>query len=94
MAALLLATLMQVIDVTIAAVAIPNMQGNLSAGPDEISWVLTSYIVSTAIMTPAAGWLSLRIGRRRLFLFSVAGFTLSSFACGQASSLEELIVWR
>ena len=85
---------MQVIDVTIAATAIPNMQGNLSASPDQISWVLTSYIISTAIMTPAVGWLSARIGRRRLFIVSLAGFTVASFACGQSSSLEELVMWR
>ena len=94
LAAVLLATLMQVIDVTIAAVAIPEMQGNLSATPDQISWVLTSYIVSTAILTPAVGWLSLRLGRRRLFILSVSGFTLASMACGQSSSLEELVLWR
>ena len=94
LAAVMLASLMQVIDVTIAATAIPNMQGNLSASPDQISWVLTSYIISTAIMTPAVGWLSARIGRRRLFMISLAGFTVASLACGQASSLEELVMWR
>ena len=94
LAAVMLASLMQVIDVTIAATAIPNMQGNLSASPDQISWVLTSYIISTAIMTPAVGWLSARIGRRRLFMVSLAGFTVASFACGQSSSLEELVMWR
>ena len=92
--AVMLAALMQVVDVTIAAVAIPEMQGNLSASPDQISWVLTSYIISTAIMTPAVGWLSGRIGRRRLFFLSVSGFSLASLACGQASSLDELVVWR
>ena len=94
LAAVMLAALMQVIDVTIAAVAIPEMQGNLSASPDQISWVLTSYIIATAIMTPAVGWLSARIGRRRLFCFSVFGFTVASLACGQATSLDELVVWR
>ena len=94
LAAVMLAALMQVVDVTIAAVAIPEMQGNLSASPDQISWVLTSYIIATAIMTPAVGWLSARIGRRRLFFLSISGFTVASLACGQASSLDELVVWR
>ena len=77
LAAVMLAALMQVVDVTIAAVAIPEMQGNLSASPDQISWVLTSYIIATAIMTPAVGWLSARIGRRRLFFLSISGFTVA-----------------
>ena len=94
MAALLLATIMQVIDITIAAVAIPRMQGNLSASPDQISWVLTSYVVATAIVTPTVGWLAAQFGRRRLMLLSVAGFTVTSIACGQSSSLEELVFWR
>ena len=94
MAAVLLATIMQVIDITIAAVAIPRMQGNLSATPDQISWVLTSYVVATAVVTPTVGWLSAQIGRRRLMLFSVAGFTMASMACGQSESLQELVFWR
>ena len=94
MAAVLLATIMQVIDITIAAVAIPRIQGNLSAPPDQISWVLTSYVVATAIVTPTVGWMAAQFGRRRLMLFSVAGFTAASMACGQSSSLEELVFWR
>ena len=94
MAAVLLATIMQVIDITIAAVAIPRMQGTLSSSPDQISWVLTSYVVATAIITPTVGWMSAQFGRRRLMLFSVAGFTLASMACGQSESLQELVFWR
>src|ERR1700688_3007122 len=74
----MLATVMQVIDTTIANVALPHMQGGLAATQDQIAWVLTSYIVAAAIMTPMTGWLAGRIGRRRLFLLSVVGFTGAS----------------
>ena len=84
---IMLATVMQALDTTIANVALPHMQGSLSASTDQATWVLTSYIVSAAIMTPAVGFMAGRIGRRRLFLWSVAGFTLASGLCGLATSL-------
>ena len=91
---IMLATIMQVLDTTIANVALPHMQGSLSASTDQVTWVLTSYIVASAIMTLPVGYLSQRFGRRKLFLWSVAGFTVSSMFCGQANSLEEMIFWR
>ncbi len=91
---IMLATIIQVLDTTIANVALPHMQGSLGAGTDQITWVLTSYIVATAIMTLPIGYLASRFGRRKLFIWSVIGFTLSSMLCGQASSLTEMVVWR
>jgi DHA2 family multidrug resistance protein len=91
---IMLATIMQVLDTTIANVALPHMQGSLSASADQITWVLTSYIVASAIMTLPVGYLSQRFGRRKLFLWSVAGFTVSSMFCGQAHTLEDMIFWR
>jgi DHA2 family multidrug resistance protein len=91
---IMLATIMQVLDTTIANVALPHMQGSLSASTDQITWVLTSYIVASAIMTLPVGYLSQRFGRRKLFLWSVAGFTVSSMFCGQANTLEQMIFWR
>lgn len=90
----MLATIIQVLDTTIANVALPHMQGSLGAGGDQITWVLTSYIVATAIMTLPVGYLAQRFGRRNVFLWSVAGFTVSSMLCGQASSLTEMVIWR
>jgi DHA2 family multidrug resistance protein len=80
----MLATLMQALDTTIANVALPNMQGTLSATQDQISWVLTSYIVAAAIATPATGWLASVMGRRRLLLIAITGFTIASVLCGSA----------
>lgn len=91
---IMLATIMQVLDTTIANVALPNMQGSLGAAQDQITWVLTSYIVAAAIMTPVTGWLSDRIGLRELFIVSTAGFVVASMACGLATSLEEMIAFR
>jgi DHA2 family multidrug resistance protein len=93
-ASIMLATIMQVLDTTIANVALPHMQGSLSASSTQITWVLTSYIVASAIMTLPVGYLSQRFGRRKLFIGSVTGFTLSSMLCGQASTLEQMIFWR
>ena len=90
----MLATLMQALDTTIANVALPNMQGSLAATQDQIAWVLTSYIVASAIMTPATGWLADRLGLKRLFLASVLGFTLASMLCGLATSLGQMVVFR
>jgi MFS transporter, DHA2 family, multidrug resistance protein len=90
----ILATLMQALDTTIANVALPYMQGTVSASQDEIDWVLTSYIVAAAIMTPPTGYLAGRFGLKRLFLVSVAGFTVASMLCGMAQSLVEIVLFR
>src|ERR1700761_3635088 len=91
---IMLATIMNSLDTTIANVALPHIQGSVSASQDQITWVLTSYIISAAIMTPLSGWLSGRIGRKRLFLISIAGFTVASMLCGIANSLVEIVVYR
>jgi DHA2 family multidrug resistance protein len=90
----ILATLMQALDTTIANVALPYIQGSVSASQDQIAWVLTSYIVAAAIMTPPTGYLAGRFGLKRLFLFSVAGFTVASMLCGMAQSLVEIVLFR
>lgn len=90
----MLATIMQALDTTIANVALPYMQSALSASQDQINLVLTSYIVTAAIMMPATGWLSERLGRKNLFLISVFGFTVTSGLCGMAHSLEEMVLFR
>ncbi len=91
---IMLATIMQALDTTIANVALPHMQGSMSATQDQISWVLTSYIVAAAIMTPPTGYLAARFGRKRLFIASVAGFTIASMLCGAATSLPEMVLFR
>jgi DHA2 family multidrug resistance protein len=90
----ILATLMQALDTTIANVALPYMQGSVSATQDQIDWVLTSYIVAAAIMTPPTGFLAGRFGLKRLFLVSVAGFTVASMLCGMAQSLVQIVLFR
>ena len=90
----MLATLMQALDTTIANVALPNMQGTLSATQDEVSWVLTSYIVAAAIATPATGWLASVFGRRRLLLIAVTGFTVASILCGIATDIGQMVLFR
>src|SRR6201988_2327253 len=90
----ILATLMQALDTTIANVALPYMQGSVSASQDEIAWVLTSYIVAAAIMTPPTGYLTSRFGLKRIFLVSIAGFTISSVLCGMAQSLVQIVLFR
>jgi MFS transporter, DHA2 family, multidrug resistance protein len=87
-------TLMQVLDVTVINVALPHMQGSLSAGVDEISWVLTSYLAATAVILPATGWLAGLLGRKRLFLFCTVGFTVASILCGLAPTLNVLLFAR
>src|ERR1700758_1842527 len=89
-----MATLMQSLDSTIANVALPYMQGTMSASEDEINWVLTSYIVAAAIMTAPTGFLAARFGRTRLFVTAVAGFTFASVLCGMAQSLGEVVLFR
>ena len=91
---IMLATVMQVLDTTIANVALPSMVGDLGASNDTINWVLTSYIVAAAIMTPVTGWLSDRVGRKELFLVSIVGFTVTSMLCGIAWSLETMVLFR
>jgi len=91
---IMLATIMQGVDNTIANVALPHIQGSLSAAQDQIAWVLTSYIVAVAIMTPLTGWLAGRLGIKYVFLFSVGGFTLASALCGSATSLSQLVFYR
>ena len=93
-ATVMLATLMQALDTTIANVALPYMQGSLSATSDQINWVLTSYIVAAAIITPATGWLEARFGRKPLFLTAVIGFVVTSMLCGAAVSLGQIVVFR
>jgi MFS transporter, DHA2 family, multidrug resistance protein len=90
----ILATLMQALDTTIANVALPYMQGSVSATQDQIDWVLTSYIVAAAIMTPPTGFLAARFGLKRLFLVSVAGFTVASMLCGMSQSLTQIVLFR
>ena len=92
--AVMLASIMQMLDTTIANVALPHMQGSLSATQDQLAWVLTSYIVASAIMTLPIGWLSGRYGRKKVFVISIAGFTLTSLLCGAAGSLNEMIAFR
>ena len=87
-------TLMQALDSTIANVALPYMQGSLAASREQITWVLTSYIVAAAIMTAPVGWIAARFGRKNFALVSLAGFTIASMLCGAAQTLEEMIVFR
>jgi len=91
---LMLATFMNSLDSTIANIALPHMQGSFSASQDQMVWVLTSYIVAGAIMTSLSGWIATRIGRKRIFLISIAGFTVASMLCGSASSLQEIVFFR
>jgi DHA2 family multidrug resistance protein len=91
---IMLATFMQGVDTTITNVALPHMQGSLSASQDQIAWVVTSYIVAAAIMTPLTGWLAGRFGIKYVFLISVIGFTVASALCGAATSLAELVIFR
>ncbi len=88
------ATIMQALDTTIANVALPYMQGSLSASLDQINWVLTSYIVAAAIMTAPMGWLADRFGRKKLFVVSVAGFTFASFLCALAQNIDQIVLFR
>lgn len=90
----MLATIIQALDTTIANVALPHMQGSMGATQDQISWVLTSYIVAAAIFMPLTGFLSARFGRKRLFIWSVVGFTIASMLCGAAQSLDQIVLFR
>ena len=88
------ATIMQALDTTIANVALPYMQGSLSASQDQINWVLTSYIVASAIMTAPIGWLADRFGRKKLFIVCVGGFTVASLLCATAQNIEQIVLYR
>ena len=90
----MVATLMQALDTTIANVALPYMQGSLASTPDQITWVLTSYIVAAAIMTAPVGWLAARLGQKRLFIVCLAGFTSASMLCGAAETLGQMVAFR
>jgi DHA2 family multidrug resistance protein len=91
---ILLATTMSALDITIVNVSLPHMQGNLSASPEQITWVLTAYMVATAVMTPVSGWLASRFGIRPMLLLTIAGFTVASVLCGMATSLTEMVLFR
>src|SRR5262245_51609803 len=93
-AAVMLVTIMQVLDVTVTNVALPHIQGSLSAAVDEVSWVLTSYLAANAIILPATGWLAGVLGRKRFFLACTIMFTLASMLCGLAPNIETLLVAR
>jgi DHA2 family multidrug resistance protein len=90
----MLATLTNTLDMTIANVALPHMQGNLSASADQMLWVLTSYIVAGAVMTPFSGWLADKVGRKSLFLWSLVGFVLASMLCGLAVNITQIVLFR
>jgi MFS transporter, DHA2 family, multidrug resistance protein len=90
----MMATIMQVLDITIANVSLPYMQGSLSATLDQVSWVLTSYVVAAAVMTAPVGWLATRFGIKKLFVICVSGFTVASVLCGIATGVEEIVLFR
>ena len=93
-ACVILAVIMQALDTTIANVALPYIEGSVSASADQINWVLTSYIVAAAIMTPPSGFLSNRFGRRRMLLVAIAGFVVASMLCGFSESLGQIVAFR
>src|SRR5208282_906880 len=92
--AVMLATFMEVLDTSIAAVAVPYIGGSLSASNEQATWVLTSYLVANAIVLPASSWFSLRFGRKRFLIVCIVIFTVSSFACGSATSLALILIAR
>jgi DHA2 family multidrug resistance protein len=93
-ACIILAVIMQALDTTIANVALPYMQGSVSASADQINWVLTSYIVAAAIMTPPSGFLAGRFGRKRVLMVAIVGFIVASVLCGLAQSLVQIVAFR
>lgn len=94
MVGIMAASLIQILDTTIANVAIPHMQNSLGATAESVTWVLTSYIIASAVAMPITGWLADRVGGRRLFIWSVAAFILTSMLCGMAQNLEEMVLFR
>lgn len=90
----LMASLLHALNMSTAYVALPSMQGNLSASPDQVGWIITSFVVASAVGTVLTGWISMRIGRRRLFLAAIVGFTITSLLCGTSTNLGELVFYR
>src|SRR5207237_3878899 len=93
-ATIICACVMQGLDTTIVNVCLPHIQGSMSASQDQISWILTSYIVASAITMPLTGWLAGQFGVKYIFLASVIGFTITSALCGAATSLNQLVLYR
>src|SRR3954471_23794552 len=93
-ASVILAVIMQALDTTIANVALPYIQGSVAASADQINWVLTSYIVAAAIMTPPSGYLATRFGRKRILSVSIVGFVVASVLCGLSQSLMQIVLFR
>src|ERR1700760_1870116 len=89
-----LAAFMEIMDISIANVSLPHIAGDLSSSQNESTWVLTSYLVTNAIVMPISGWLFTRVGRKRFFLVCIIGFTIASLLCGLAPNLDSLIVLR
>ena len=94
MAAVVLASTLYATTLLVASTLLPQMQGSMAATPDEIAWTTTFNILATAIATPMTGFLVARFGRRRVMLFCVSGFTVATYLCGQAESLETVVLWR
>src|SRR5208283_5818177 len=92
--AVMLGTMLEMIDTSIINVSLPHMQGSFSASVDEITWVLTSYLLANGIMIPMTGWISSRFGRKRYFLTSVVTFVFASGLCGAARSLDQMVLFR
>ena len=90
----MLAAIMTMLDSTIANVALPHMAGSMSASAEQINWVLTSYIIAAAIMTPVTGWFAGRFGVKHTFLIAIIGFTVASALCGAAQNLVEIVLFR
>jgi DHA2 family multidrug resistance protein len=90
----MLAMIMNSLDTTIANVALPHLQGSISASQEQISWVLTSYIVGGVVATPLTGWAASRIGPKRLFIVAIIGFTVASMLCGASTNLSEIVIFR
>src|ERR1700740_2197896 len=93
-AAVMLGATLEVLDISIVNVSLPHMQGSFSASVDEVTWILTSYIVANGVMIPLTGWISTRLGRKRYFISSVILFVIASGACGAAQSLAQMVIFR
>src|SRR6266481_6085147 len=92
--AVMLGATLEVLDTSIVNVSLPHMQGSFSASIDEVTWILTSYIVANGVMIPLTGWISTRLGRKRYFIGSVVLFVFASGACGGAQSLDQMVIFR
>ena len=90
----LMAALLHSVNMSTAYVALPNIQGNLSATPDQVGWVITAFVVASAVGTVVTGWLANRLGRRRVFLWSIAAFTITGALCASARGIEDLVLYR